>query len=75
MFAFSKNFLSLCYYESYRYAIFVISRDIYSLGCRLVVWTFLTYHSHKVIKISALRLKENFCIILKLKDLVAQSGV
>lgn len=37
MFAFSKNFLSLCHYKSYRCTIFEILQVIESSGCSPVV--------------------------------------
>jgi hypothetical protein len=41
------------------------------LGCSIVVWITLINFSRKVIKISALLLKEDFAIIVESKGLAA----
>ena len=45
--SFSENSLSLLYYQSYELAYFAFLWAIWPLGCRLVVWIFLTFYSHK----------------------------
>jgi predicted DNA-binding helix-hairpin-helix protein len=68
-----NNFLFVitCLYDSiYRMMIFMNLVDNEDLSCRMVVWIILTFYSRKVIKISALRLREDFDIIMELECLV-----
>ena len=68
-----NNFLFVitCLYDSiYRMMIFMNLVDNEDLSCSLVVWIILTFYSRKVIKISALRLREDFDIIMELECLV-----